>query len=55
MHLGVEAGGQLLFEQRRIGADGIRLIPKLRSVRSRTAAISRLMSSGDSRTMPSSP
>jgi hypothetical protein len=36
-------------------ADGMRLTPKAWLVRCRTAAISRAISAGDSRTMPSNP
>ena len=36
-------------------AKGMRLTPKARLVRRRTSAISRAMSSGDSRTMPRRP
>ena len=55
MHFGIEAGRQFLLEQGGIRAEGNRFTPKFRSVRSRTAATSRRMSSGDSLTMPSSP
>jgi hypothetical protein len=51
---GLEASRQFLVKGR-VSAERNELTPKCRSVRARTAAISRRISSSDSLTMPSNP